>query len=115
MKKSKIKKLKSKFTTSAGYDVTLIKRKGRIAWYEARYVNGEDLQGYIVAKIKNRAESTLPNGTVIPAFEQFPPASEFGTYGWFYMKNSRQRSGRHFDVLVAKDEQLPSSRAKTAK
>ena len=35
-----------------GFDYSLIEREGRIAWYEARYLNGSELVGYVVVKIR---------------------------------------------------------------
>jgi hypothetical protein len=111
---NKIRILPSKFTCKLGYDVTLIERIGRIAWYEARYVNGTKLQGYFVAKIRVRKEAISPRGKVIQSYEQFPPESEGGRMGHFYMPKSRDVAEAHFDALVAEDDSMPSDEPKAA-
>ena len=39
-----------------GYDYHLVKRKSNIAWYEARYLNGSETKGWVVAKIRKVGE-----------------------------------------------------------
>ena len=100
----KIRKLQKKFTTKLGYDVSLIERIKDIAWYEARYVGGEKLQGYFVVKIEINKERTMPDGTKIEAHERFPGQSWGGTYGHFYMPKSRHLAEKHFSELLGKQE-----------
>jgi len=102
--KAKYKKLpKSLRKVKHGYDFTLIKRKGDIAWYEARYLNGNELQGYVVAKIRKRNEHTYPNGIVEEAHEYFPAPSAFGQDAWFYMAKSKSIAEEHFMSLSRKN------------
>ena len=54
-----------------GYDYSLIKRKGDIAWYEARYLNGSETKGWIVVKIRRVKDKLLPNGRIAKAREIF--------------------------------------------
>ena len=45
-----------------GFDYHLVKHKGDIAWYAARYLNGNETQGYVVAKIRRDEEELTPRG-----------------------------------------------------
>ena len=83
-----------------GFDYSLIKRDGKIAWYEARYLNGSELVGYVVIKIRTKKETKLPNGEITPFREVFPSPSEFGKRGWFYMSPNRSASESHYRELV---------------
>ena len=83
-----------------GYDYHLIKRKGDVAWYEARYLNGNETQGYVVAKIRRAEEEVTPRGHTLPPREVFPRQSYFGKDGWFYMPRSRPVAETHFKDLA---------------
>ena len=85
-----------------GYDYSLIKRKGDIAWYEARYLNGSETKGWVVAKIRRRGEEKFPDGYTLPPREIFPKESKFGEDGWFYMPKSRTIAENHYLDLVEK-------------
>ena len=100
----KIRKLQKEFTTKLGYDVSLIERIKDIAWYEARYVGGEKLQGYFVVKIKINKERTMPDGTKIEAHERFPGQSRGGSNGHFYMPKSRHLAEEKFLELLEQQE-----------
>lgn len=82
-----------------GYDYSLIKRKGNIAWYEARYLNGNETQGYVVIKIRRVGTKILPDGKVLEPREIFPAPKDFGRDGWFYMAKSRSLAENHFNAL----------------
>ena len=97
---NEFRKLPANFTSKSGYDIRLIERQGAIAWYEARYVKGEKLQGYIVAKISTEKAQTLPSGKKLPDREVFPRESKFGKTGWFYMPKSRDIAEAHYQELV---------------
>lgn len=86
-----------------GFEYHLNKRKGDIALYEARYLNGSELEGWVVAKIRRRGEEKFPDGYTLPPREVFPKASTFGTYGWFYMPKSREIAEGHYQDLVKKE------------
>ena len=94
-----------------GFDYSLIKRDGRIAWYEARYLNGSELVGYIVIKIRTKKATTLPSGITAACREVFPSPSEYGKMGWFYMPKSRSASEAHFMELVEGDKKEMKSAA----
>ena len=85
-----------------GFDYSLVKRDGRIAWYEARYLNGSELKGWVVAKIRTRGEEKFPDGYTLPPREIFPKESKFGEDGWFYMPKSRTIAENHYLDLVEK-------------
>ena len=59
------------------FDYHLVKRKGDIAWYVARYLNGSETQGWVVAKISHshhllrmiRATTTIPS--LSPSFRGY--------------------------------------------
>lgn len=105
MKTIKYKKLPEKITHKQhGFDYTLIKREGKIAWYEARYIRGNKLEGYMVAKIKNQPPSTLKGGHYYPARELLPSKSEFGKLGRFYLPTSRHIAEDRYNEWVAKRE-----------
>ena len=79
-----------------------IERIGNVAWYEARYLEGSELKGYAVAKIRVKKGGKLPSGKVLPDYEEFPPESEFGKRADFYMPKSKamllDRIKYHFAV-----------------
>ena len=83
-----------------GFDYTLIKREGKIAWYEARYLNGSELTGFVVIKIRIKKATILPSGRINACREVFPSPSEFGKRAWFYMPKSRSASEAHYTELV---------------
>ena len=83
-----------------GFDYSLVMRDGRIAWYEARYLKGSELVGYIVIKIRTKKASKLPSGYTAACREVFPSPSEFGKRGWFYMSPNRSASESHYRELV---------------
>jgi len=85
-----------------GHDLKLMKRKGMIALYLSQCSNKEDgVFGYIVAKIRARKERPLPGGRTMPASEQFPTPSEFGSNGYFFMPQSLDTAMHQFDLWVA--------------
>jgi hypothetical protein len=88
-----------------GFDYSLIEREGRIAWYEARYLNGSELVGYVVVKIRVRKGTMLPSGLLTSCREVFPAPSEFGKFGWFYMPKSRSASKSHYKELVEAEKE----------
>ena len=83
-----------------GFDYHLIERKGDIAWYEARYPNGSETKGWVVAKIKRRGEEKLPDGYTLPPREVFPKRSKFGSTGWYYMPKSKSLAEKHYLELT---------------
>ena len=83
-----------------GFDYDLVKRNGDIAWYEARYLNGSETQGWVVAKIRRIEETVTPRGHTLPPREAFPRQSKFGHDGWFYMPKSRAIAEKHFNNLA---------------
>ncbi|MDA7757672.1 hypothetical protein N8920_07205 [Opitutales bacterium] len=87
----------------SGYIHRLIERNGMIAIYES-YLLGKpkNLYGYCVARITREKEARFKNGYVIPARERFPSPSRFGTYGFFYMPQSRHKAFEHYHELVRK-------------
>ena len=42
-----------------GHEYSQIAREGNVAWYEARYPNGIELKGFVVAKIR------IKNATIL--------------------------------------------------
>ena len=88
-----------------GFDYSLVKRDGRIAWYEARYLNGSEPVGYIVIKIRTKKASKLPSGYITAYREVFPSPSEYGKLGWFYMPEKRFACEAHFMELVEADKE----------
>ncbi|MDC0157303.1 hypothetical protein OAK38_06055 [Verrucomicrobia bacterium] len=108
---NKIKKLPSEFK-ALGYDLTLIERTGKIAWYEARYVNGTKIKGYFVLKIRVKRAQNAPSGKFVPAYEEGPVESEGGQRAHFYMANSRDLAKGHFEVLVAEEFSIKNQPAK---
>lgn len=98
----KFKRLAEKFRhEKQGFEYQLIKRIGNIAWYEARYLGGSELKGYVVAKIRVRKGGKLPSGRVLPDYEEFPPESAFGIRADFYMPKSKAIAQKRFRKLVA--------------
>ena len=98
---TKYQTLPEKFTGVAhGYDFSLIKRQGDIALYEARWINGSELQGYVVAKIFRRPARSYPNGIAEPAKEYFPSPSQFGPRARFFLRTSKHIAERRFSDLV---------------
>ena len=87
-----------------GFEYTLINREGNKAWYEARYLNGSELVGYVVAKIRIKSANKLPSGIPLPAREEFPVPSSFGKRGWFYMPKSRSIAQAHYFELLRQNE-----------
>ena len=52
MTDTKYQTLPEKFTNiHHGYDFTLVKRQGDIALYEARWIDGTTIQGYVVVRV----------------------------------------------------------------
>ena len=101
----KIKKLpKLIIHKKQGLEYKLIERIGNVAWYEVRYLGGSVLQGYAVIKIRVRKGGKLPSGKVLPDYEEFPPQSDFGTRGDFYMPKNRAMEEKKFSDLVAMSE-----------
>jgi len=98
---TKIKKLPNTLKRH-GHSLELIKRKGMIALYRSLSPNRKDgVFGYIVAKIRARKERPLPDGRTMPASEQFPTPSEFGSSGHFFMPKSLDTAMHQFDLWVA--------------
>ena len=87
-----------------GLEYKLIERIGNVAWYEVRYLGGSVLQGYAVIKIRLRKGRKLPSGKVLTDYEEFPPQSDFGKRGDFYMPKSRAMAEKQFRTLVAKSQ-----------
>jgi hypothetical protein len=109
MKMNKVKNLYERLPAfirhkKQGFDYSLVMRDGRIAWYEARYLKGSELVGYIVIKIRTKKASKLPSGYTAACREVFPSPSEYGKMGWFYMPTSRSASEAHFMELVEADK-----------
>ena len=103
MKKPTYQKLTKKFTSNShGYDYSLIARKDNSAWYEARYINGSDIKGYVVASIFKRKANVFPNGDKLPDRECFPSPSDFGRLAWFYMPKSKEIAEERYKELVSK-------------
>ena len=85
---------------SQGYEYSQIAREGNVAWYEARYLNGSELKGFVVAKIRIKNATIMPSGKVMAKQEKFPSRSEFGKYGWFFLKESRDKAQNHYQKLL---------------
>ena len=101
----KIKKLpKLIIHKKQGLEYKLIERIGNVAWYEVRYLGGSVLQGYAVIKIRVRKGRKLPSGKVLTDYEEFPPKSDFGKRGDFYLPENRAMAVKKFSELVAKSE-----------
>ena len=101
----KCKRLPNKIShKNQGLEYKLIERIGNVAWYEVRYLGGSVLQGYAVIKIRVRKGGKLPSGKVLPDYEEFPPQSDFGTRGDFYMPKNRAMAEKKFSDLVAMSE-----------
>ena len=98
-----------------GLEYKLIERIGNVAWYEVRYLGGSVLQGYAVIKIRVRKGGKLPSGSVLSAYEEFPPESEFGKRADFYMPKSKAIAEKRFRKLVAKSEKRRLKAMKKAK
>ena len=83
------------------YHYHLIERIGMIAIYEQRSPKNPDRAcGYAVVRIRRKKPTKLPNGVILPYREIFPSPSDFGRYGWFYMKKSKEMALDHFHDLV---------------
>ena len=87
----------------------LIKREEMVALYDQRKNRKPDrVCGYVVARIRKKKKTKLPNGVLQPNKEKFPSESEFGKNGWFYMEQSFQLASSHFNELVERDfENMP--------
>ena len=82
------------------HEYSQIAREGNVAWYEARFLNGSKLRGFVVAKIRIKNATTMPSGKFMPKQEKFPSRSEFGKYGWFFLKESRDKAQNHYQKLL---------------
>ena len=87
-----------------GYEYSQIAREGNVALYEARYLNGSELRGFVVAKIRIKNATTMPSGKFMPKREKFPSRSDFGKYGWFFSKESRSEAEEYYQQLLSKTE-----------
>ena len=59
---------------------------------------------YAVIRIRVRKGGKLPSGKVLTDYEEFPPQSDFGKRGDFYLPESRAKAEKQFSELVAKSE-----------
>jgi hypothetical protein len=85
------------------YQYHLIERIGLIGLYRQRVIkNPKNISGYVVARIRKEKSKKLPNGVILPHREKFPSPSEFGKWGFFYMKRSKLLAFAHFDELIEK-------------
>ena len=89
-----------------GYDFKLIERIGKLAWYEARYIHGSTIRGYVVIRIRTKRGGRLPSGSVVSDYEEFPPESSFGGRGFFYMPKNRGIAEEKFKSLVAETKKV---------
>ena len=89
-----------------GYDFKLIERIGKLAWYEARYIHGSTLRGYVVIRIRTKKGGRLPSGSVVADYEEFPSESSFGRRGFFYMPKNRAIAEEKFKSLVAETKKV---------
>ena len=101
----KIKRLSQKFRhENQGFDYQLIERRGNAVWYEARYIDGSELKGFVVANIRVRKGGKLPSGIVLADYEEFPPKSEFGKRADFFMPMSKDIAEKQFRKLAAESK-----------
>lgn len=75
-----------------------IKREGNVAMFSVGSGGGVE-----VALIRTAKPQKLPNGEWAPWRESYPSTGEFGSRGWYYMKDQRETAERKFAELVAKE------------
>lgn len=77
-----------------------IKRVGHVAMFEIG--KGGGVEVVIVRKAKPQK---LPGGVWAPWRESYPSTGEFGSRGWYYMRDERERAERKFAELVKKESE----------
>jgi hypothetical protein len=65
----------------AGHNLQQLWRKDNVAVF-ARSIPGRPPHEHEVVIIRLRAETTLPDGTRVPAHYAYPSSSEWGRFGW---------------------------------
>jgi hypothetical protein len=73
-----------------------IKRTGNVAMFEIGRNGGVEVVLIRVAKPQK-----LPDGEMAPWRESYPSTGEFGTRGWYYVRDQRHTAERKFDERVA--------------
>ena len=71
------------------HDLRQIWREGQIAIFE-RSLPGREPHEFELVVIRTQKESTLPNGSVLPAREAYPGSSQWGERGWAFPIRNRQ-------------------------
>ena|ERR1700730_18040737 len=71
------------------HDLRQIWREGQIAIFE-RSLPGREPHEFELVVIRTQKESTLPNGSVLPAREAYPGSSQWGERGWSFPIRNRQ-------------------------
>ena len=79
-----------------GYELKITKREGQIAFAE------NDSYGIEVFRIKNRKESTFPNGSVSEGGECPPGTSEWGNSSGYWRTSGRTNAEKYFTELVSR-------------
>lgn len=75
------------------------KRVGNVALFEL----GTSTIGCEVVMIRIAKPQKLPNGEMAPWREAYPSTGEFGTRGWYYMKEQLAEAEAKFDHLVQEE------------
>jgi hypothetical protein len=87
------------FKQKHGCFYRLIKRSGSIAMYSLCYLIGGPIIGLDVGRVRQVPEHAY-RGEIIPAYEQFPIDSDYGSSWWSY--TTRESAEIKFNELQTK-------------
>lgn len=67
--------------------------------------------GCEVVMIRIAKPQKLPNGEMAPWRESYPSTGEFGTRGWYFMREQRAEAEAKFDSLVRAEKEAKRGKA----
>ena len=83
-----------------GHVYRQMKRDKNIAMYSVTSLTTKNLLGFEVVIIRKRGQKRFPNGIVYEPMEYYPETSQFGKYGWYYMKIQKETADRKYQSLL---------------
>jgi hypothetical protein len=75
-----------------------VRRTGNVAEFS---ISGG---GCEIIRIRVAKPQKLPNGAIAPWRESYPSTGEFGTRGWYFMREQRDKADNKFDSLVKSEQ-----------